>query len=102
MNTLFDINHTANRRNESWNSVKPETVQNQLHRILTEIAKRPTGLTSRQLEELTGIERTSVTRTLATYADMFDVERSVIDQETRKRVTAYRLSDAGLVELRKV
>ena len=40
-----------------------------------------------------GIERTSVTRTLATNADYFDTELQTYDQKTKRYVTLYRLKD---------
>jgi hypothetical protein len=93
MNTpsLFDIQPTIDRRNESWYST-PETVcSNQLLRVME--ALRKGGKTSRQISDSTGIERTSVTRVLSVNKKLFDDTQEQIDTKTGKRVTVYRLKE---------
>jgi response regulator of citrate/malate metabolism len=87
--SLFDIDHTRTRQVESWNTVSTKTQDKQLQMVIGLLKIRP--MTSRQLSEYSGIERTSITRVMATHKALFRVENEVIDGKTGKPVTLYQL-----------
>ena len=90
MQTLFDIDHTLDRRNESHNSIQPSKVKTELKRIIDCLRSNP-FLSSRKISEITKIERTSVTRVLAENKNLFDVTKEFRDPLTNKRVTLYKV-----------
>jgi hypothetical protein len=87
--SLFDIDHTRTRQVESWNAVTQKTQDKQLQMVIGLLKIRP--MTSRQLADYSGIERTSITRVMATHKSLFRVENEVRDEETGKNVTLYQL-----------
>ena len=89
----FQENHTRSRQVESWNRVTKETQESQFNRIYYHCSLAKEGLTSRELEILTKIERTSVTRVMATYKDRFDTSGKKYDRDTNRNVTAYRVKE---------
>lgn len=82
----------THRRNDSWNKMQKKQLDTQLAKVVL-ILSGEAALSSRQIADRTGIERTSVTRTLATNADYFDTELQTYDQKTKRYVTLYRLKD---------
>ena len=91
MNTpdLFTI-APIHRQVASWERVTRQTIDRQLEAVLTALRSNLDGLTSRELSELTGIERTSITRTLSNNADRFDATNEKYDQKTNRTVTLYK------------
>ena len=88
---LFDIDHTLDRKVESWQKVTNRTQNNQLNSVIRALERFPEGLSSRMVANITEIERTSVTRVFATNKKLFDVSEEMIDSMTGKRVTKYKL-----------
>lgn len=87
--TLFDIQHTRDRQIESWNRFSGG--DKQLNAVIIALRSHRAGLTSRQLSKITGIDRTSITRTLKTNEKEFNTEGETVCGETGRRVTLYRL-----------
>ena len=88
--TPFDIDHTLDRRNESFNSLQPVTISNQLKKVIECLTEHP-NLSSRQISEATGMDRTSITGRLAENKNLFDVTKEFRDPKTNKRVTLYKI-----------
>lgn len=97
--SLFDYQPTIDRRNESWHSLQPKMLNSQLGKIIEYLRIHP-NQTSRQIAAGTGIERTSVCRTLGTKKNKkyFDVTGERQDPITGKRVTVYKLATTRVPE----
>lgn len=88
--SLFDYHPTLERRNASYNSLQPRQVKDELKTVI-DVLIASNGLSSRQISEQTGIERTSVTRLLSDYKDRFDTTDSMYDERTNRTVTLYKI-----------
>ena len=87
---LFDI-LPVHRQVESWNKVTKQTIDRQLQAVKNALQCHPEGLTSRELSKVTGIERTSVCRTLSNNSKEFDTSKDKLDESTNRTVTLYKL-----------
>lgn len=86
----FQHQPTLDRRNESYNSIQPVTISNQLKKVIECLTEHP-NLSSRQIAEITGMDRTSITGRLAENKNLFDVTKEFRDPKTNKRVTLYKI-----------
>jgi hypothetical protein len=89
--SLFDIQPTLDRRNASYHSLQPHQVNGQIEAVKNALRCDIRGLTSRSISEVTGIERTTVTRILKENEALFDSTLSTFDEKTNRTVTLYRL-----------
>lgn len=88
--SLFDI-LPVHRQVESWNKVTKNTTDRQLLAVKNALLANPDGLTSREPSKVTGIERTSITRTLSNNSNEFDTTGEKLDELTNRTVTLYRV-----------
>jgi len=93
---IYDINNTVTRRNTSWQNLPLKTLKTQLMRVLRTLEEHPDGLTTRQISKYSKLERTNVTRTLATYRTLFNDEKEIYDIKHRSHPTAYRLNKKSI------
>lgn len=87
----YEIDYTRTRRNESYHSLQPSKVNCQLEKVKRALEANVGGLTSREIANTTGMERTAITRTLSDYKALFDTTTDKICQFSGKKVTLYKL-----------
>lgn len=91
---IFQENNTRARQVESWEKVTDEQRNEVLKAIKAQlIISHPNGMTSREISQITRIDRTSITGRLSEFADLFDTQLSKYDRNTKRTVTAYRLKE---------
>jgi hypothetical protein len=89
--SLFDIQPTLDRRNASYHSLQPVKANHQIEQVKNALRCSISGLTSRSISEVTGIERTTVTRILKENEGCFLSDLSTFDEKTNRTVTLYRI-----------
>lgn len=95
--SLFDYKPTLERRNASFNQLQPTETRSELLAVIKAIGL--IGLTSRQISEKTGIERTSVTRVLKDNENRFDTSGKVFDENVIYKIAKVEYSCDAFVVL---
>jgi predicted transcriptional regulator len=93
------ITLTKSRRNESWHDLKRTEIPRGQDKQIFDHLQIVGPMTSRELHQVTGIERTSVVRSLNTLVKQgrVDDSKEVRCPVTGKNVTLYRIKQWGLV-----